>query len=524
VHYYFGMNQNNISRRNFVKGIGLSAAAALSGKQLLGQQTNTRANGVIPMAIGVDPKPKFKLSPNLYMQFMEPLGTTDSSVDAAWDFSADRWREDVVDITQQLAPALMRWGGCFCSYYRWKEGVGPMAQRKPMLNQLWGGIYNNQVGTHEFVDFCRRVGADPLIVVNFESDGRKYWAVSPKGDVRSGDAKEAGEWVDYCNNPSNALRHQHGVKEPYNVKLWQIGNETSYDPDSFDVETAARKTLEFAKAMRKADPTIEIIGWGDSHWAGRMAEIAGQELQYLAFHNGFGPGGGNSPLRGIEYRKDPAKTWEYFMKAYKAQEAAVDEMRQQVAKYNIPVALTECHFILPGRNRCEALSTWAAGVANARILNVHERNGDLLKIATLADFCGTRWQNNAVMIPVPGGKSFMMPVAMVMSLYRRHSGKEAVEVTATPDGLDVTASRTEDRILLHVVNTNRTQSVKSAFKIQGMRFTHGRVYWFALDPEFEVFEYRPEHTFPRERKLEPDMAWTFPAASVSAVELTIEPV
>ena len=118
----------------------------------------------------------------------------------------------------------------------------------------------------------------------------------------------------------------------------------------------------------------------------------------------------------------------------------------------------------------------------------------------------------------------MMPVAMVMSLYRRHTGKEAVKVTSTPDGLDVTASRTENRILLHVVNTHRTASVKSVFQIQGMRFTQGRVYWFALNPEFEIFEYRPEHTFPKESRLGPDMAWNFPAASVSAVELTVEPV
>jgi hypothetical protein len=515
------MSQNDMNRRDFLKSIGLcSAAVALSGQQLAGREGNTKANSFI----SIDPKPKFALSPYLYMQFMEPLGTTDSSVDAAWDFGDERWREDVVEITQELAPTLMRWGGCFCSYYRWKEGVGPIAQRKPMLNQLWGGIYNNQVGTHEFVDFCRRVGADPLIVVNFESDGRKYWAVSPRGDIRSGDAKEAGEWVDYCNNPSNALRRQHGVKEPYGVKLWQIGNETSYDSDSFDVDTAAKKTLEFAKAMRKADPTIEIIGWGDSHWAGRMAEIAGQELQYLAFHNGFNPGGEDSPLRGIEYRKDPDKTWKYLMKACKTQEEAIDVMRQQVAKYNIPIALTECHFILPGRNRCEVLSTWAAGVANARILNVHERNGDLLKIATLADFCGTRWQNNAIMIPVPTGKSFMMPVAMVMSLYRKHSGRESVEVTATPDGLDVVASRTGDHIFLHVVNTYRAQSVKSAFQIQGRRIARGRAYWFNLNPEFEIFEYHPQCTFPNEGMLDPTAAWTFPAASVSAVELIMEPV
>ena len=37
-------------------------------------------------AIVVDPEPRFELSPYLYMQFMEPLGTTDGSVAAAWDF------------------------------------------------------------------------------------------------------------------------------------------------------------------------------------------------------------------------------------------------------------------------------------------------------------------------------------------------------------------------------------------------------------------------------------------------------
>ncbi|MBN1845684.1 MAG: hypothetical protein JW810_08385 [Sedimentisphaerales bacterium] len=513
------MSQNNPNRRDFLRSVGLgSAAAAFSGQLTAAPPADPNAGAVL----SIDPRPKFPLSPYLYMQFMEPLGTTDGSVDAAWDFWSDRWREDVVEITQQLAPALMRWGGCFCSYYRWKEGVGPRDQRKPMINQLWGGIYNNQVGTPEFVDFCRRVGADPLLVVNFESDGRKHWAVTPKGDIRLGNAQEAGEWVDYCNNPANAWRRQHGVAEPYGVKLWQIGNETSYG-GQMDVDTAAKKTLEFARAMRKADPTIDIIGWADSGWAERMAQIAGEELQYLAFHNGLGPGGDDSPLRGIEYRRDPDQTWNYFMKAAGAQQEKLADMRRQVAKYSIPLALTECHFFLPGRNRCEALSTWAAGVANARVLNVHERNGDLLKIATLADFCGTRWQNNAVMIPVPSGKSFLMPVGMVMSLYRRHSGSQSVEVTGTPDGLDAVASRTDDRVFLHVVNTRRTQSVSSAFQIQGGRITAGRVYWFDPDPQAEVFEYHPEYTFAREARLDPAATWTFPAASVSAVELTMEP-
>lgn len=127
------------------------------------------------------------------------------------------------------------------------------------------------------------------------------------------------------------------------------------------------------------------------------------------------------------------------------------------------MALTECHYDIPGRNRCEVLSSWAAGVSYARLMNLHERNGDLLKIATLADFCGTRWQVNAIMIPVPTGESFMMPVAKVMSLYRHHTGKDFLEVRSTPDDLDITASRSENTIYLHVVNTSRVRTAHLNF-------------------------------------------------------------
>jgi len=503
-------SRHRLTRREFMKAA--SAVACIVGPAM--------ADGDGP-AIVVDPKPRFDLSPYLYMQFMEPLGTTDGSVAAAWDSANDRWRDDVIDVTRELAPPLLRWGGCFSSYYRWKEGVGPQDKRKPMLNLLWGGVETNEVGTHEFVDFCRRVGAEPFYCVNFESDGRKYWQHDPKGNVRSAGPQEAAEWVRYCNAPDDKLRREHGRAEPYNVRFWQIGNETSYDPNGFDCDTAARRTISFARAMRAEDPSIQLIGWGDSGWAPRMIEMAGEHLQYVAFHHMFNPDSGmpESPLRGIEYRKDPAKTWDRLMNAANVHDARIREVREQVAKYEMPLAMTECHFALPGRNRCEVLSTWAAGVADARLLNVHERHGDKLKIATLADFCGTRWQVNAIMIPVPGGESYMMPVALVMALYRHHTGEQAVGVARTPDGLDVTASRTGDRLYLHVVNTRRDRSVTVKLAIDGMGIRSGQVVDLAAEREFEVIETQARAIKPVRKDLPADGVWTFPAASVSAVEL-----
>src|SRR4029079_10310985 len=98
---------------------------------------------------------------------------------------------------------MMRLGGIFSDFYRWREGVGPRATRPPMLNLLWGGIESNQVGTAEFVGLCRAAGGEPLICVNFESDGRRQY-LKAKDSVRTADAKEAAAWVAYRKDPSNA--------------------------------------------------------------------------------------------------------------------------------------------------------------------------------------------------------------------------------------------------------------------------------------------------------------------------------
>src|SRR6185295_12964253 len=179
------------SRRSFLKDASMAAAGLAAGRTL-GLPRQDRRPTIV-----VDPVPLFELSPYLYMQFMEPLGATDGSVEAAWDHASDRWREDVLAVTRELAPTMMRWGGIFVDFYRWREGVGPRSQRPAMLNLLWGGIESNQVGTAEFVDLCKTVGAEPLICVNFESDGRQQY-VKANDSIRTADAQEAAAWVAYC--------------------------------------------------------------------------------------------------------------------------------------------------------------------------------------------------------------------------------------------------------------------------------------------------------------------------------------
>lgn len=510
-----------MKRRNFVKVLGMGSIVPVIAPKIPSAFLTTKELGILQ----IDPKPLFELSPWLYMQFMEPLGVTDSSVEAAWDHRTDSWRKDVVDVTKELAPGMIRFGGLLSAYYRWKEGVGPRDKRVPMRNLVWGGIESNQVGTAEFIDFCRQVGADPLMSANFESEGDPSWAKTDKGEIRFADANEAAEWVDYCNNPSNKERISHGSKEPFNLKMWQLGNETSYDKKRFNIDQAIQKTIEFSKAMRKVDPTIKTIGWGDRGWAPQMAEQAGEHVDYIAFHHMFYPGNDkkdpNAVLRDNNYRNDPAATWDILMNGYKPHEQKILKLREEMAPFNIPLALTECHYDIPGRNRCEVLSSWAAGVSYARFMNLHQRHGDVLKIATLADFCGTRWQNNAIMIPVPNGKSFMMPVAKIMSFYRKHSGESFVGITNPNSNLDITASRTGNTIYLHVINISRENSTKLNLNVTGMSITEGKAFELSADPQFEILSAENDPFFPKERKLNINEPVLFPPASVTAIEISV---
>jgi alpha-N-arabinofuranosidase len=512
-----------MERRAFLKESTLAVAGAVTGALALPSKASMEAR-VQADSISVDPMPLFELSPYLYMQFMEPLGATDGSVEAAWDHLRDQWREDVVAVTRALAPTMMRWGGIFADFYRWREGVGPRATRPPMLNLLWGGIESNQVGTGEFVELCRLANADPLICVNFESDGRKQY-MKAKDSVRTADAREAAAWVAYCNDPNSSERKAHGHAAPWNVRHWQIGNETSYDKNGFDLETAARKTVEFAQAMRAADPAIQLIAWGDSGWAARMAEVAGEHVQYLAFHHMFDPDSRQKPvLRGEQYRRDPDAAWEQLMAAWQLTDTKIRGVRDSLGARKLPLALTECHFAIPGRDRGDVLASWAAGVSYARILNNHQRHGDVLKIATAADFCGTRWQNNAVVIPTPKGnnRAYLQPVARVMQLYRHHIGSHAIAIGAQPDGLDIVASRRGDTVYLHVANTRRTRSVKTTIQVAGQVVRTGRVFEIAEDPAVEVSYLNDADVMQaRQKPFASDGVWEFPAASVSVLELEI---
>jgi hypothetical protein len=226
-------------------------------------------------------------------------------------------------------------------------------------------------------------------------------------------------------------------------------------------------------------------------------------------------------LHGNDYQFAPERAWEELMemihprveKKLLALEAALDGRKSK-----LPIAITEGHLSLQPHNSSPLLTEWLTGVYHARVMNLYHRHGARVRMCTGADFNGMRWTSNAVLHP--GGACYLLPVGSVMRLFKRHNGKQGVEVKSAPASLDIAASRTGDKIFLHVANMDYSRSASATFSVKGMAVTGGKVFAIAPEkPRQEAGPRNPNMFQPKEHALPDAPRWQFPARSVSAVEL-----
>lgn len=213
------------------------------------------------------------------------------------------WREDVVQAIETLQPKLFRFpGGCFASFYDWREGVGPLAGRPPQASYFWGGMNYNDLGTDEFAAMCKRVGAEMMFAVNVYHPKKRDYLLTvpnkpPEGSTHSFDmsrftdldkgAREAADWVAYCNLPAGGhpladLRAKNGNRTPWGVKFWELDNETWR---WFEWDEYARAAVTYARAMKAVDPSIMIglVTYGRFRLQlPAMFDIAGRDIDFLA--------------------------------------------------------------------------------------------------------------------------------------------------------------------------------------------------------------------------------------------------
>ena len=190
-------------------------------------------------------------------------------------------RPDLLKSLADLKPPFIRWpGGSFASFYNWRDGIGPQISRKYRPNVLWGNYSDyNGFGTHEFLEFCRQIGTDPLICLCATS-------TDPQ------ELKNALDWVHYVNDPPTTemgkLRAANGHPEPYNVRYFQIDNEPMNHGHSA-VDYAEIVNL-YGAALRKVTPEVTIVACGqkrsnDMNWSYTLIDTAGDNFDVLGCHN-----------------------------------------------------------------------------------------------------------------------------------------------------------------------------------------------------------------------------------------------
>ena len=120
---------------------------------------------------------------------------------------------------------------------------------------------------------------------------------------------EARQLVEYCNHKDNSkysdLRIKHGHKDPWDVKLWCLGNEMD-GPWQMGSKTAyeyGRTANEAAKLMKWVDPSIETVLCGSSSrgmstfgkWEAEALELAYDNVDYISLHQYYGNHSNDTP-------------------------------------------------------------------------------------------------------------------------------------------------------------------------------------------------------------------------------------
>jgi alpha-N-arabinofuranosidase len=243
-----------------------------------------------------------EIDPKIYGVFMEPIhfsGKRMGLPDTAsfntlygnlYDPSSpladeNGFRKDYIDAMKELKVTNMRWpGGNFVMGYNWQDGIGPKDQRPARINLAWGGPENNHVGTDEWIVLNKAIGSENIICVN----------------LGLATIQDACYWVEYCNYKKGTyysdLRAKNGHEKPYNVKIWDLGNEVDGSPWELGYKCAedyVKIAREAVKAMRSIDNTIKFVASGSSYyestgqwveWNRKVLTGLGDMIDYISIH------------------------------------------------------------------------------------------------------------------------------------------------------------------------------------------------------------------------------------------------
>lgn len=377
------------------------------------------------------------------------------------------FKKNAVEAARYVAPAVVRWpGGCFASFYDWRDGVGE--HRPPSYSYFWGGYQYNDIGTDELATFVEAIGAESMICVNMHHPFKRFYDYVPPqhldcdpddktipgalhgrdlkqfSDLEKG-AKEAAAWVEYCNGDENTeggrARIAGGRKEPYNVKYWEMDNEMHR---WFREEEYAKACVLYSRTMKKADPTIKIgmISYcSNIEGIRKMLDIAGMDIDFLAD-------------RGFE-EKDLICKLEII---HEFNEKNGTDIKYCNTEW-LPLNGADVYNMVPRsqmkHNKCFMFSKWSYALDAASTMMMWQRYGEDIDFINFNNLANTHSQS---VIETPKEGAFPTAAGMIMHMFAKTQAHRTLviedyhPVRSDPLQVQLSMNETGNALVLNVLN------------------------------------------------------------------------
>jgi alpha-N-arabinofuranosidase len=423
---------------------------------------------------------EFVISKHIYGHFSEHLGHCiyggiwvgeDSPIP-----NTNGVRNDVIEALKNIHIPNLRWpGGCFADEYHWMDGIGPRESRPKMINTHWGGVTeDNSFGTHEFLNFCELIGAEPYVSLN----------------LGSGTVEEMSKWIEYMtsgdDSPMANLRRQNGREEPWKVKFVGVGNENWGCGGNMRPEYYADLYRRYATYCRNyGDNRLYKIASGssgdDMDWTRVCMQNIGYQMDGLSLHYYTVKG-----WRGSKGAATQFNTEEYFqtlqrcMRIESLLQRHISIMDEWDPANRIGLMVDEWGTwwdVEPGTNPgfLYQQNTMRDAFVAGLTLNIFNKYAERVKMANIAQLVNVL----QAIILTRDDKMVLTPTYHVFDLYQVHqdatylnSSLKTEDYTVGDEklpALSVSASKSEDgTVNISIVNINPDKDIDLQCEIRGM--------------------------------------------------------
>ncbi len=471
------MKTKEIGRRGLLKGgaVAMLGAAAdpfgslLRSWPIVSQEQVATAEAAGTARIKIDFDRRIgTIDRNIYGNFTEHLGRCiyGGIYEEGSPLSdSDGFRKDVLQAAKAMRVSVLRWpGGNFSSGYNWKDGIGPKDQRPRRWDTAWQEEESNRFGTDEFIEYCRKLSAEPYICVN----------------MGTGTMQDAADWVEYCNATTDTywanLRKKNGYAEPYNVKYWALGNEVygSWQAGHKDAVEYAADAVEFGKMMRWVDPTIKLVACGGPgvDWNFPVLEKLVYLVDYISLHHYGGS---------LDTAKEFNDAYEFEKQVQTLDAVITAVMSRTDKKERVAIAVDEWNiwfrswFHRGDNHMLEEIYNLRDALWIASGLNMFHRNCRTVKLADVAQLVN-------VIAPIMTNETglVLQTTYYPLQLYTDHCGDVALDALVRSDTfpglpdvpyLDVSATTDggNQKLTLAVVNRHPTADISVEIEIEGFK-------------------------------------------------------